>query len=45
MISQGKTPWADSACADCPGPGFLVLGAATALARPRKYYLINSTNI
>ena len=29
-ISQGKTPWVDSACADCPG--FLVLGAAHPLA-------------
>ena len=27
---QEKTPWADSACADCPG--FLVLGAADAQA-------------
>ena len=27
---QGKTPWVDSACADCPG--FLVLGAAPAPA-------------
>ena len=28
--SQGKTPWVDSACGDCPA--FLVLGAAPALA-------------
>ena len=28
--SQEKTPWVDSACADCPG--FLVLGAAPAPA-------------
>ena len=27
---QGKTPWVDSACADCPGFG--VLGAAPAPA-------------
>ena len=27
---QGKAPWVDSACADCPG--FLVLGSAPALA-------------
>ena len=29
---QGKTHWADSACADCPG--FFVLGAAPAQAPP-----------
>ena len=28
--TQGKTPWVDSVCADCPG--FLVLGAAPAPA-------------
>ena len=28
--SRGKTAWVDSACAECPG--FLVLGAAGALA-------------
>ena len=30
VFSQGKTPWVDSACADCPG--FLVLSAAPAAA-------------
>ena len=30
---QEKTPWADSACADCPG--FLVFGAAD--ARPPSF--------
>ena len=33
IMFQGKTPWVDSACADCPG--FVVLGAAPAPASAR----------